>query len=524
MTKSAQKGKNEYRIRKIMGLMLCSCMVFMCACATADTAEKLQQEDAPAQISVNIGPESYDSADTPILIEKNEEKKTMTFFNIDVGKKYTLDYDGTTCFYDKYGKPLTLSQIMIGDIVDVRFLKPKKHLVSVQLSENSWSIKDTERYSLNPGKHEIIIGEDIYKISSDAVYFSEGKRVEERDIIDTDTLSFQGIGNIVYSVSVEKGHGYLRLTGHQGFEGGWIEIGNSVISKVTEEMLITVPEGKYQVKISNEGTTAEKTVVINRNSESTVDFADVEFATPKTGMVLFSITPTKAKLFIDGEEADVSEGVELTYGLHQLICKADGYKTITQYLNVGQQAAGIDITLEKSDGEEQKEEESTEKKEESTDSDKKTEGEGTEENKENKDTSENKENEGQSDNSDSDKTDNSETQNNTTEGSETDNNNNNDNNNSDNNDNNENTENTDPGTITDVTTTYYKVYIDSPADTEIYLDGAYVGVCPCSFKKTEGLHVVTLSRDGYITRSYTIQVDGEDSDISFSFAELVKTP
>ena len=101
-----------------MGLMLCSCMVFMCACAKADTAEKLQQEDAPAQISVTIGPESYDSADTPILIEKNEEKKTMTFFNIDVGKKYTLDYDGTTCFYDKYGKPLTLSQIMIGDIVD----------------------------------------------------------------------------------------------------------------------------------------------------------------------------------------------------------------------------------------------------------------------------------------------------------------------------------------------------------------------------------------------------------------------
>ena len=363
-------------------------MVFVCACAKESAVEKPVQEAAPTQISLTIGPDNYDSADTPIIIEKDDEKKTMTFFNIDVGKKYTLEYDGTTCFYDKYGKSLTPSQIVTGDIVDVKFLKSKKHLVSVQLSESSWSIKETERYSLNPKKHEITIGEDIYKISSDAVYFSEGKRVEERDIIETDTLSFQGIGNIVYSVSVEKGHGYLRLTGHQGFEGGWIEIGNSVISKVTEEMLITVPEGKYQVKISNEGTTAEKTVVINRNSESTVDFADVEFATPKTGTVLFSITPSKAKLFIDGEEADVSEGVELTYGLHQLICKADGYKTITQYLNVGQQAAGIDITLEKSDGEEQKEEESTDKKDETTDPDKKTEGEGTGENKDNKDNKE----------------------------------------------------------------------------------------------------------------------------------------
>ena len=480
-------------------------MVFVCACAKESAVEKPVQEAAPTQISLTIGPDNYDSADTPIIIEKDDEKKTMTFFNIDVGKKYTLEYDGTTCFYDKYGKSLTPSQIVTGDIVDVKFLKSKKHLVSVQLSESSWSIKETERYSLNPKKHEITIGEDIYKISSDAVYFSEGKRVEERDIIETDTLSFQGIGNIVYSVSVEKGHGYLRLTGHQGFEGGWIEIGNSVISKVTEEMLITVPEGKYQVKISNEGTTAEKTVVINRNSESTVDFADVEFATPKTGTVLFSITPSKAKLFIDGEEADVSEGVELTYGLHQLICKADGYKTITQYLNVGQQAAGIDITLEKSDGEEQKEEESTDKKDETTDPDKKTEGEGTGENKDNKDNKENKDGEGTNGTQEGSNTESGETQNNTTEGSGT-------------------GENTDNGSTPDVTTTYYKVYIDSPTDTEIYLDGAYVGICPCSFKKTEGLHVLTLSKDGYITRSYTIQVDGEDRDISFSFAELIKTP
>ena len=237
----------------------------------------------------------------------------------------------------------------------------------------------------------------------------------------------------------------------------------------------------------------------------------MEFATPKTGTVLFSITPSKAKLFIDGEEADVSEGVELTYGLHQLICKADGYKTITQYLNVGQQAAGIDITLEKSDGEEQKEEESTDKKDETTDPDKKTEGEGTGENKDNKDNKENKEGtenkdgEGTNGTQEGSNTESGKTQNNTTEGSGT-------------------GENTDNGSTPDVTTTYYKVYIDSPTDTEIYLDGAYVGICPCSFKKTEGLHVLTLSRDGYITRSYTIQVDGEDRDISFSFAELIKTP
>ena len=73
-------------------------------------------------------------------------------------------------------------------------------------------------------------------------------------------------------------------------------------------------------------------------------------------------------------------------------------------------------------------------------------------------------------------------------------------------------------------TTYYKVYIDAPEGAEVYLDGTYVGVVPCSFRKEEGSHVVTLSKTGYVTRSYTITVDSEDKDVSFSFVDLVASP
>ena len=74
--------------------------------------------------------------------------------------------------------------------------------------------------------------------------------------------------------------------------------------------------------------------------------------------------------------------------------------------------------------------------------------------------------------------------------------------------------------VTDVSTSYYKVHVDSPEGAEVYLDGNYVGIVPCSFKKTSGAHVITLRKTGYTTRSYTIQVDEEDKDISYSFAEL----
>ena len=450
-----------------------------------------------AEGPVIYGPDSFDSADTPILIRKDEEKKTLTFYNLTVGKNYTLEYDGTTCFYDKYGKSLTIDQIGPGDIVDVKFIKNKKHLTSIQLSSNAWAIEDTNRYVMDSVKREVTIGEDTYKISSDAVCFSDERQITEQDIIETDILTFRGIGNTVYSITVDKGHGYLRLSGHQGFIGGWIEIGNAVIRRVSEDMLITVPEGKYQVKISASGTTSEKSVVINRNSESSLDFSDVVFEKPKTGTILFSLNPTTAKLYIDGELTDCSEGVELTYGLHQLICKAEGYTSITQYLNVGQPTAGIDITLEKP-------EEADEEKE-STDSSDKESSSGQDTAVENTDSSGDG---NQSTGNEQNGTDNTSVEEQSGTG----------------------TQPTDqvvgdaplPGA--DVTATYYKVYIDAPEGVEVYLDGAYVGICPCSFKKTEGLHIISLSRSGYITRSYTISVDSDDKDISFSFADLVKEP
>ena len=51
---------------------------------------------------VAMAPGIYDSADTAIVISRDEEKKTMTFQNLETGKQYTLYYDGTTAIRDKY--------------------------------------------------------------------------------------------------------------------------------------------------------------------------------------------------------------------------------------------------------------------------------------------------------------------------------------------------------------------------------------------------------------------------------------
>ena len=54
----------------------------------------------------------------------------------------------------------------------------------------------------------------------------------------------------------------------------------------------------------------------------------------------------------------------------------------------------------------------------------------------------------------------------------------------------------------------------------MYVDGNYVGIIPASFPKKSGNHEVTIRKSGYLTRSYTIDVDNEDKDTGYSFSDL----
>lgn len=441
----------------VVSLLLVTVMSFAgCGQAASPGADtEAQMTSTPAAIAqaeridtgfVVTNPDSYDSADTAVLVDINNVDNTVTLLNLDLGKRYTLSMDGTTRFADKYGKAISLSQLQEGDIVDVIFLKSQKHLTSMQLAQTAWQYDDVEHYEMNTVRNEVAIGEEVFQLSKDTQYFSQGHSIEKMDLNPADILTFHGIDSTVLSVTVEKGHGYLRLVNDENFVGGWLEIGQTQIVRITEDMLVTVPEGSYQVDISYNGGGGTKNVVINRNEETTLDIGDLEVAEAQYGMVLFSLNPSDAELYIDGSQVDASQPVTLEYGIHQIIAKADGYKSLTQYLRVGQESAGVDVQLDKAD----------------------------------------------SDSEDSTDSESSSSSGSSAESTST----------------------------ADTTTTYYRVHIDAPENVEVYLDGNYVGISPCSFKKTSGSHVITLRKSGYETRSYTVQVDEEEKDVSYSFVDL----
>lgn len=383
-------------------------------------------------------PGSYDSADTAVVVSKNADE-TITFMNIETGKKYTLSYTGATTIWDKYGEAMSMAQLKEGDITDIKFLKEKKRLADIRHNIDAFTYTDVTKYEINELTKTFTIVKEAFSYTDKTVIVSAGQEIELMDLNEEDVLTVQGIGTTVYSIAVENGHGYLKLANDEYFIGGWIEIGTKMIRPITEDMLLVVPEGDYEVSFSHGGNSGTKQVTINRNQEVTVDIGDIEIKEIQYGSIFFSVNPSTASIYIDGSLIDISSAVSLEYGIHQMIVVASGYDTLTQYIKVGQDSAGVNITMEKTDT--------------SSDSDKEKDDDEEE--------------------------------------------------------------------TVDISSTY-KVYIDTPEGVEVYLNGNYIGISPVSFAKKSGTHTITLRKSGYVTRSYTIEVDKQEKDVTFSFADLLE--
>lgn len=443
-------------------------------------------------VPVSTGEEEIEQAskfvysDTCIVVSVGKSDQSFTFQNLETGLRYTLTYDNLTFFTDRYKGSITGSQVSAGQICDITFYREEKQLKSLEISGDYFAYSNVEGFKFYNSATRLEYLGDKYELDENLVVCSGKENIDVLEIADTDILTIHGIDHVIYSINVDKGHGFVSLDNDSYFIDGFIEIEKD-IRKITEGMVLTVPEGRYNILISKDGTSAVKEVTVGRNQEAHVDLGDIEIK-KNYGTVNFSITPSDAALYIDGEKInDPAKPVKMEYGIHELIVRADGYETLSKYISVGSPSADVSFKLTKLED----------------DSDK------------DKDSKDN-----QSDNS----TNNNNTNTNTNSGNNT--------NTTDTN--NTNTDNSNTTTVTDNTengttdsnppenTTEAKVYIDAPQGAELYLDGNYMGVVPVSFTKKIGTIVITLKKDGCQTRSYTINLEEAATDSRYSFSELLK--
>jgi len=331
------------------GILAVAILLFLTACGQETLSPAIPEKQPAGQEAKAYEGTLADSLDEAVLIFKEPEKEKIHLQNIKTGKTYTLNYSSATQIKDPNGEELVMEQLEDGSLVTVAFLRKTKLAKGIFQREDATVHKDVTMFEINKAAHTMSFDGEQYKLDEHVAVVMDGGRQELMNINAQDTLMVRTVGHTVYSLAVTKGHGYVRLLNYDFFIGGWVEVGQSVIKPVTEGMLLTVPEGKYQLFISNHDVSGMKEIEVANGAEVEVDVKDLqgESGVEDIGQIIFTISPENAVLTIDGTQMDYSKEVNLGFGVHKLVCSADGYVTLGKYIKVTEKYASINIELEK---------------------------------------------------------------------------------------------------------------------------------------------------------------------------------
>ncbi len=447
--------------------------------STANLSSKLSEGDTAQAV---ITPMPTGEEVLGVLLEVDSEKKELTLYDVLQETSATYQYTGGTNITDKYGQQMAISQIPNGTMLEVYHEPGKLKLTDIRLSTKAWEYTKVNNLSIDRSARVMKIASSKYKYTDDLIIFDGDRMIPVTDLAEQDELTVWGYDQTIWSVTVTRGHGTVRLVDYDNFIGDFITIGYEAIQQIVKDMVLTVREGNFNLTVENTKYTATKNITIKRNEETVVSLSDLGPEAPKVGRITFEISPFGADLFIDGELMSYAVPIELDYGQHNIEVSLDGYTTYKGILKVASAGKTIHIDL-------------PEKNSDNTATISETDN--------NKDNNTGNDNSGQDNNSEpSGETDTpddidippsidlEDSENISNEDFDED--------------------------------MKHKIYIQNPVGASVYLNGEYMGKSPGSFKKLIGKHVLTFIKEGYETMSYTVEVKDDNLDTYFNMPDLSK--
>lgn len=343
-------GKMAKRKKNIIITSLCILsLVLMCGCGkTGGTSNGSNLGGIQKETQTTTTEEKrYNATDIAIVISVDTSNMEISLRSVESGRNYSLTYTGGTKIRSRNSVELTMSQVSIGEIVDVYYVLGNQKLIEMQESKESWENNSVVRWDVDYDKQKITIGSTSYKYDENLYITSNGKEIGIRDVSGVDELIVKGVGSKVCSVVVDKGHGYIRLVDETNMVDGIIEIGGKILTVITKGMVIAAPEGTYNLTATKDGSGGTKQVTVTRDEEVVVSLSEFQKEATRYGSVKFIIGPDDAKalLYVNGKKTAYDKLIELPYGRHKIVLESNQYDTYEKIIIISSVYTTINIDM-----------------------------------------------------------------------------------------------------------------------------------------------------------------------------------
>ena len=425
--------------------VLCVMILTLCLMGCQTQKHKPVATEAPnSSVTYEKGPDF-------VGVVKNIDSSgnTITFYDVYLDGEEICSYSGATEIYSKNQRDMSMEEVVPGEVYNVYMGQTGQKIAKMEEAADVIE-KENVKVSVNSDEKRLTIDDVNYAYTDRLVVLSEGKVIDPMEITSSDEVNFRGVKGQAYSLIVTKGHGYIQPLNYKDFVGGTLTVQGEAILPISENMLLTVPEGTQSITMVNGDLTGTATVEVRRGRVTKVNMAEYQSQVPDTARVTFEIEPEGAELYVNGSLKDYSKAISMKYGSHSIRVVLEGYNEYSGIITIKDPAPTIRINLAEEMAEVAEEEDSETEVSEDEDS-------GTEGSEESEDVTYDEE---------------------------------------------------------------HKITVSAPAGAAVYINGTYKGEAPCSFTKVLGSVTLTLSKEGYTTKSYSIEIQDDSQDITWSFPEL----
>lgn len=330
---------------------VCASLLIGCSNGEEDSGKKLfynsMNDSTEAQTEVSEeDEEELENKENYMIVDINSAQETMRVLRLKNGMEYQYYYGLSTRFMNKYGNRVSVSDFSVGDVINLDGTDLDGKVLNVKKSDDVWVYDDITRFEIDEEKGVMSIADSNYRIDGNTYVFSNEEQSDFADISENDKLSVVGIDKQILSVNITTGHGTLKLSNTELFEGSFLQLNNNIFAEITSDMEMEIPEGHYVLAIANDGWGGNCEIDVQRGQETLIDLEQVKGPERKACKIKFEIDIEGAKIFIDNKEVDYSSLVEVAYGKHSLTISADGYENWNRTLYVNSSEATISLTLE----------------------------------------------------------------------------------------------------------------------------------------------------------------------------------
>lgn len=334
--------------RKILLFIIFAIIILALLVGCGNEEEKKKKPSRPKQTTAVI----QTSKVLGVVNYIDLDNKNISYINVESGAKELYTYTNGTEFLNRSGKSIAAPQVNVGDVVDIHYDSTSLVIKKIQISNNKdvWENSKVTSFSVDENTNSMKIGKTMYFYTEEVGVFSENEKIDIMELNNTmDQLCVRGYKNQVISIVVDKGHGYVSLTGDSLFIGGLISIGDILVRKIEPGMLLPVTEGEYKVEVVKDDYRAEKVLSVSRGKKSILDFSDVEAHISESGNVRFIIDVVGADLYI-GDKLYKNDGIiTLKTGTYDVTVKAAGYVDYKTEIVVKPEYQVINISMKKED-------------------------------------------------------------------------------------------------------------------------------------------------------------------------------